>query len=61
MPDVLVIEDNLTMREGLVITLSKMGLDTTGVADGESALQLLSQKEFDLVVTDLTLAGLSGI
>ena len=61
MPDVLVIEDNRTMREGLVITLSKMGLDTSGVSDGDSALQLLSQKEFDLVVTDFKMPGMNGL
>ncbi len=61
MPEVLVIEDNRTMREGLVITLSKMGLEAAGVADGETALQLLKERDFDLVVTDYKMPGMTGL
>jgi len=61
MPDVLVIEDNRTMREGLVITLSKMGLEVTGLADGQSAMRLLAQKKVDLLVTDFKMPGMNGL
>jgi two-component system, NtrC family, response regulator HydG len=61
MPDILVIEDNRTMRDGLVITLSKMGLEVVGVEDGETALRLLAEKSFDLVVTDFKMPGMNGL
>ncbi|MBN2288343.1 MAG: sigma-54-dependent Fis family transcriptional regulator [Candidatus Glassbacteria bacterium] len=61
MPSVLVIEDNRTMREGLVITLTKMGLEASGLSDGESALRLLAEKKIDLVVSDFKMPGMNGL
>jgi len=37
------------------------GFDVCGVADGQSALECLAHKEFDLVTLDLPLPDLAGV
>ncbi len=61
MAAVLVVEDNETMREGLEITLSRMGLDVSAAADPDYALQLAGMRQFDLLVTDYKLPGMNGL
>lgn len=61
MPSVLVVEDNETMREGLEISLGRMGLDVSAAPEPEYALQLAEKREFDLMVTDYKLPGFNGL
>ena len=61
MAAVLVVEDNETMREGLEITLSRMGLDVSSAAEPEYALDLAGNRQFDLLVTDYKLPGMNGL
>ncbi len=58
---VLVIEDNETMREGMVQILQKMRLDVRDAADGASGLKIIESYPIDLVVTDYRMAGMDGI
>jgi two-component system, OmpR family, aerobic respiration control sensor histidine kinase ArcB len=60
-PIFLLIEDNniaILMLETLV---SQAGYRFRSVFDGESALELVKNEDFDLIITDLGLPGISGI
>lgn len=61
MASVLIIEDNDTMREGMVQILQKMKLSVSEAADGRSGLEVIATKRFDLVVTDYRMSGLNGL
>jgi two-component system, chemotaxis family, chemotaxis protein CheY len=58
---VLVVDDVLGVRESIRIALQAAGYETTVAEDGRQALELLSSRSFDIVVTDLWMPGLDGI
>jgi DNA-binding NtrC family response regulator len=58
---ILVVDDEERQREIYRDILQDEGYDTETTASGESALRLLGQKRFDLVLTDLNLTGMTGI
>ena len=58
---VLVVDDQAPIRESMVITFRREGYDVQSAKSGEEAIDLLFNKPFDLVVTDLRLGGISGI
>ena len=57
---VLVVEDDADIRRLLVHLLSNAGLRCISAADAEQALALAHTVEFDLLVTDIHLPGMSG-
>ena len=58
---VLLVEDEENARTALVRILYSAGLSVVGTADGEEALSRLAEEDdFDVVLTDLTLPGISG-
>jgi CheY-like chemotaxis protein len=58
---ILVVEDEPLIRRLLVSVLSAEGYRTESVADGTLALRILQdESEIDLVLTDLSMPGLSG-
>ncbi|MGH9357793.1 MAG: sigma-54-dependent transcriptional regulator [Terriglobia bacterium] len=58
---ILVVDDEGRQREIYRDILLDEGYSVDTAASGESALRILSQKRVDLVVTDLNLAGMTGI
>ena len=58
---ILVVDDELSMREVLEITLRQEGYDVTLADGGEAALRTLDAAAFDLVVTDLRMRGVDGL
>jgi two-component system, NtrC family, response regulator HydG len=58
---VLVVEDNDTMREGMIAVLRKEEYAVEEAQDGASALAALEKKPADLVITDLRMAGMNGL
>jgi len=58
---VLVVDDELSMRELLDITLRQEGYDVTLADGGEAAIRALDDTAFDLVVTDLRMRGVDGL
>ncbi len=58
---ILVVDDEERQREIYRDILQDEGYNTETTASGESALRLLGQKRFDLVLTDLNLTGMTGI
>ncbi len=61
MARILIVEDEDNIREVLLRTLQEHGHAMTAVADGTAALAAFGQQEFDLVLTDLKLPGLTGL
>jgi len=58
---ILVVEDEVSMRQFLQILLKRDGHDVTLASSGEEALQLVSHQEFDLVLTDLRMGAVGGL
>ncbi|MEX0693778.1 MAG: ATP-binding protein [Rhodospirillales bacterium] len=55
---ILVVEDDMMVRELTVSSLTSLGYDVTAVADGASALALLEvDTSFDLLLSDVILGG----
>ncbi len=59
--DVLLVEDNEEVSLITVEYLTELGHITVAVAAAESALERLTERRFDAVLTDISLPGMSGI
>jgi len=58
---ILVVEDNHVLREGIIRILRQAGAAPTGVGSGEGALELVGAGwRFDIVLMDLGLPGMDG-
>lgn len=58
---VLVVDDELSMREFLAILLDREGYTVDQAASAEEALACLERKTYDLVISDVKMPGLDGI
>src|SRR5215472_4224540 len=58
---ILVVDDEVRQREIYRDILQDEGYDSETAPSGESALKLLGQKRFDLVITDLNLTGMTSV
>ncbi|MBD3403768.1 response regulator [candidate division GN15 bacterium] len=61
MPNILVVEDKDSMRTMLTQTLSEEGYRVDTAEDGRKALDLVANKSYDLVLTDLRMPKLDGL
>jgi two-component system, OmpR family, alkaline phosphatase synthesis response regulator PhoP len=62
MPNILIVEDDLAVRDIVQIALEREGMSVEAVGDGEAALKRFrSAGTFDLVVLDIMLPGIDGI
>ena len=59
--DVLVVDDEFSMRQFLQILLDREGYGVHTATSGEEALQIMKSHDFDLVLTDLSMPGIDGI
>jgi len=57
---VLVVDDEEYVRDLLIDILGREGCEVTAVGEGREALQLFESREFDAVMTDVGLPGMSG-
>ncbi len=58
---ILVVEDNLDSQHLVCELLDALGHQAQGVSSAELALQALTQQEFEVLFTDVSLPGMSGI
>jgi len=58
---VLVVDDELSMREFLSILLEGEGYCVDQAEDAEAALSLLGRERYELVISDVSMPGLDGI
>lgn len=56
---VLIVDDEEAVRQALV-RLFRRQYDVEAAASGDEALQLLNQEEFDLIISDMRMPGMSG-
>jgi two-component system alkaline phosphatase synthesis response regulator PhoP len=58
---VLVVDDEQAIRYAITKTLQKSGYWVNEASSAEDALRLLQEAEYDVVLTDIRMAGLSGV
>jgi DNA-binding NtrC family response regulator len=61
MKKILVVEDEQTLREGIVTAFCDRGWQAESEDDGDKAIGRLEQEVFDVVVTDHKMPGASGL
>ena len=64
MANILLAEDDTSMRDFLKIALQKAGHSVTAFSDGNEALQALQagpDASYDLLLTDIVMPGMDGI
>ncbi|MFZ5764553.1 MAG: sigma-54-dependent transcriptional regulator [Thermodesulfobacteriota bacterium] len=61
MPTILVVDDELSMREFLKILLEKEGYKAITAQDGEKALKIIEENEIHLVISDIRMPGMGGL
>jgi len=58
---ILIVDDELSMREFLTILLEREGYTVKSSSNAADALNLIKTDDFDLVISDVSMPGLSGI
>ena len=61
MTRVLVADDSDAMREGMMLTLARLGYDVQGVKGGAEAIAAYAKRRADVVVTDLRMVPVDGL
>ncbi len=59
--NILIVEDNQTMRDGMARVARKLGHNVTSVGDAETALTELGDKPCDLLISDYKLPDKNGL
>lgn len=59
--DILVVDDEVNIRNALVTMLEKKGHHVYGAGTGREAMEYLEEANADLVITDLKMPGMSGM
>ncbi|MBM4329412.1 MAG: response regulator [Deltaproteobacteria bacterium] len=60
-PRLLLVDDEVPFVANLLKLLSRRGYEVSAVYDGESALRIVEEKEFDVVILDQNMPGKDGI
>lgn len=60
-PNVLLVEDNHQVREGLARVLSRAGFNVTTAENGLEALARLEGRQFEAVVSDIMMPVMDGM
>jgi len=58
---ILIVDDELSMRDFLAILLEREGYQTERAASAESALNMLDSAGYDLIISDVSMPGLDGL
>ncbi len=59
--NILVVDDEDYIREMVIDVLQEQGYESAGARDYDSAIALLSDSHFDLLILDIMMPGRSGI
>ena len=60
-PTILIVDDDAGQRSLLDSFLRSQGFETVPVASGERALELLRKADFDMMISDVRMPGISGL
>lgn len=58
---ILVVDDESAIRYSITKTLQRVGYQVDSAASGEEAIQLMGQKDYNVVLTDIRMPGISGV
>jgi len=58
---IMIVDDSVTVRQVLRLTLSNAGYELLEACDGEEALNVMSGEPLDMMITDLNMPKLDGI
>ncbi len=58
---ILVVDDEGAIRYSISKTLQRVGYQVSAAASGEEALDMLAEQNFDVVLTDIRMPGLTGV
>ncbi len=58
---IMIVDDSVTVRQVLRLTLTNAGYDLLEACDGEDALNVIAGQEIDMMITDLNMPKLDGI
>lgn len=58
---ILIVDDDIQTQRYISIVVETEGYQFRLAADGETALLLLEQESFDLVISDINMAGMTGV
>ncbi|MFQ6069864.1 MAG: sigma-54-dependent transcriptional regulator [Candidatus Aminicenantales bacterium] len=61
MEKILIVDDERSILELLEVALKKEGWKVTTCLSGEKALKLVDREDFDLIISDIKMPGLSGM
>ena len=59
--NILIVDDEKTIRDSLKIVLEEEGFETSTAGDGVEALNIIKSKTIDVVITDIKMPGMDGI
>jgi len=58
---ILIVDDEVELKNILVEALASQGYETSGFTSGEDALAAFRTEAFDILLTDLMMPGMDGI
>ncbi len=61
MTSILVVDDSVSMRQMISVTLKSAGFNVMEAGDGQQALQIAQTGAFDLVLSDVNMPVMGGI
>ena len=59
--NILIVEDDLPLREALIDTVMLAGYEVHSAENGEKALSIINKEEINLVISDIQMDGMDGI
>ncbi|MBI9048472.1 MAG: response regulator transcription factor [Anaerolineaceae bacterium] len=60
MANILIVDDELLYQRLVKVNLEQEGYQVTQASDGESALDIISETSFDLIILDIMMPGIDG-
>ncbi|GAA0305921.1 response regulator [Psychrosphaera haliotis] len=61
MKKILAVDDSASMRQMVGFTLKNAGYDVTEAKDGQEALDVARDAEFDVIISDVNMPNMDGI
>src|SRR6185312_13724599 len=58
---ILVVDDEVELKEALVVSITSQSYESRGCNSGFEALEVLRKEDFDLLITDLMMPEMDGI
>ncbi len=58
---ILAVDDSVSVRKLVQFTLKSKGYQVTAAEDGQEALEMLDEKEYDAIILDINMPRLDGL